>query len=61
MFAIPTTLGVLNILLLISYYYLTVIDRRNATRMIEKLRCEMLEMDQKLIYGYWKTQDTENK
>ena len=61
MFIIPAILIVLNICLIISYHYLTVIDRRNATRTTERLRTEMMEMDRKLIYGYWNRQCTENK
>ena len=56
MFIIPTILVVLNVLLIISYYYLNVIDRRNATRTTERLCSEMFDMDRKLIYGYWNSQ-----
>ena len=61
MFIIPATLVVLNIILIISYYYFNVTDRRNAIRTTEKLRDEMREMDRKLIYGYWNSQNPENK
>ena len=60
MFVIPATLAVLNILLIVSYYF-NVNDRRNAIRITEKLRDEMREMDRKLIYGYWNRQNPENK
>ena len=56
MFIIPAILAVLNILLIVSYHYFNVIDRRNAIRITEKLRDEMREMDRKLIYGYWNNQ-----
>ena len=61
MFIIPAILAVLNILLIVSYHYLNVIDRRNAIRTTEKLRDELREMDRKLIYGYWNSQTPENK
>ena len=61
MLIIPAILAVLNILLIISYYYLNVIDRRNATRTTEKLRDEIRDVDRKLIYGYWNRQTPENK
>ena len=61
MFIIPAILAVLNILLIVSYYYFNVTDRRNAIRTTEKLRDEMREMDRKLIYGYWNNQTPENK
>ena len=61
MLIIPAILVVLNILLIISYYYFNVIDRRNATRTTEKLRDEIREVDRKLIYGYWNSQYPENK
>ena len=61
MFIIPAILVVLNILLIISYCYLNVIDRRNATRTTKRLREEMREMDRKLIYGYWEHRYPENK
>ena len=60
MFIIPAILAVLNILLIVSYYF-NVTDRRNAIRTTEKLRDELREMDRKLIYGYWKNQNPENK
>ena len=60
MFIIPAILAVLNILLIISYYF-NVNDRRNAIRTTKKLRDEMREMDRKLIYGYWNSQTPENK
>ena len=61
MFILPAILVVLNILLIVSYHYFNVIDRRNAIRTTEKLRDEMREMDRKLIYGYWNSQTPENK
>ena len=61
MFIIPAILVVLNILLVVSYYYFNVTDRRNAIRTTEKLRDEMREIDRKLIYGYWNNQTPENK
>ena len=61
MFVIPAILALLNVLLIISYYYFNVIDRRNATTNTEKMRDEMREMDRKLIYGYWNSQSPENK
>nr|DAN47454.1 MAG TPA: hypothetical protein [Caudoviricetes sp.] len=61
MFVIPAILVLLNVLLIISYYYFNVIDRRNATTTTEKMRDEMREMDRKLIYGYWNSQNPENK
>ena len=61
MFVIPAILVLLNVLLVISYYYFNVTDRRNAIRTTEKLRDEMREMDRKLIYGYWNSQTPENK
>ena len=61
MFVIPAILALLNVLLIISYYYFNVIDRRNATTATEKMRDEMREMDRKLIYGYWNSQTPENK
>ena len=61
MFVIPAILVLLNVLLVISYYYFNVIDRRNATIITEKMRDEMREMDRKLIYGYWNSQTPENK
>ena len=60
MFIIPAILAVLNILLIISYYFY-VNDRRNAIQTTKKLRDEMREMDRKLIYGYWNSQTPENK
>ena len=60
MFIIPAILAVLNILLIISYYF-NVNDRRNAIQTTKKLRDEMREMDRKLIYGYWNSQTPENK
>ena len=61
MFIIPGILVVLNILLIISYYYFNVIDRRNATKTTEKLRDEMREIDRKLIYEYWNGQTPSSK
>ena len=61
MLIIPAILAVLNILFIILYYYFNVIDRRNATRTTEKLRDEIREMDQKLIYGFWSSRTPENK
>ena len=61
MFVIPAILALLNVLLIVSYYYFNVTDRRNAIRTTEKLRDEMREMDRKLIYGYWNSQTPKNK
>ena len=61
MFIIPAILVVLNILLIISYYHFNVTDRRNAIQTTERLRDEMREIDRKLIYGYWNSQNPENK
>ena len=61
MFVIPAILALLNILLIISYYYFNVIDRHNATTTTEKMLDEMWEMDRKLIYGYWNSHTPENK
>lgn len=61
MFIIPAILAVINILLVISYYYFNVIDRRNATTTTEKLRDELREMDRKIIHGYWNHRCPENK
>ena len=60
MFVIPATLAVLNILLVVFYFYLTLIDQRNALKETERLRDELREMDRKLIYGYWEHQYSEN-
>ena len=60
MFIIPAILAVLNIFLIISYYFI-VIDLRNTKTTTEKMRDEMREMDRKLIYGYWNSQTPENK
>nr|DAW03489.1 MAG TPA: Narbonolide/10-deoxymethynolide synthase PikA4 N-terminal domain [Caudoviricetes sp.] len=61
MFVIPAILAVLNILLIVFYYYLTLIDQRNALKETERLRDELREMDRKLIYGYWNHRYSENK
>lgn len=61
MFIIPAILVALNVLLIVSYYYFNVIDRRNAIRQTNKLRDELREMDRKLIYGYWNHRYPENK
>ena len=61
MLIIPAILVVLNILLIISYYYFNVIARRNATRTTEKLRDEIREVDRQLIYGNWNSQYPEKK
>ena len=60
MFIVPAILAVLNILLIVSYYF-NVTNRRNAIRTTEKLRDELREMDRKLIYGYWNNRTPENK
>ena len=60
MFIIPGILVVLNIILIVSYYF-NVIDRRNATTTTEKLRDEMREIDRKLIYEYWNSQNQDSK
>ena len=61
MFIIPAILVALKVLLIVSYYYFNVIDRRNAIRQTNKLRDELREMDRKLIYGYWNHRYPENK
>ena len=61
MFIIPAILAVLNILLIVFYYYLTVIDQRNALRETERLSDELRDMDRKLIYAYWNRRYSENK
>ena len=61
MFILPTILVVLNVLLAVFYCYLIDVDRPKVTRTLEKLRCETLEMDRKLIREYWDRQYTENK
>ena len=60
MFVIPAILAVLNILLIVFYFYLTRIDQRNALKETERIRDELREMDRKLIYGYWNHQYSEN-
>ena len=61
MFVIPAILAVLNILLIVFYFYLTKIDQRNALKETERLRGELREMDRKLIYGYWYHWYSKNK
>ena len=60
MFVIPAILAVLNILLIVFYFYLTRIDQRNALKETERLRDELREMDRKLIYAHWNHQYAEN-